>query len=144
MHFCRGCLMGIALKSAKSALASMVLLACSASVASAAGAGSGTVTFSGEILESACSITPESVDQPVPLGSVSKYQAIFQHRVDRLFIDRSHRQYSQGHLYRYGGDSSARSIGPERRCRCGHPSDRVRRYRHNAGYCNPPERYYGG
>lgn len=66
--------MGIAMKSAKSALASMVLLACSASVASAAGAGSGTVTFSGEILESACSITPESVDQPVPLGSVSKSQ----------------------------------------------------------------------
>ncbi|NMY55066.1 type 1 fimbrial protein [Pseudomonas sp. WS 5051] len=62
------------MKSAKSALASMVLLACSASVASAAGAGSGTVTFSGEILESACSITPESVDQPVPLGSVSKSQ----------------------------------------------------------------------
>ena len=42
----------------KSALAAMVLLASSVSVVNAAGAGTGSVTFSGEILESACSITP--------------------------------------------------------------------------------------
>lgn len=58
----------------KSALAAMVLLASSVSVVNAAGAGTGSVTFSGEILESACSITPGSVDQPVALGSVSRAQ----------------------------------------------------------------------
>lgn len=58
----------------KAALAAMVLLASSTSVVNAAGAGTGSVTFSGEIIEAACSITPESVDRPVPLGSVSKSQ----------------------------------------------------------------------
>ncbi|OZY42365.1 fimbria A protein [Pseudomonas fragi] len=58
----------------KSVLAAMVLLASSVSVVNAAGAGTGSVTFSGEILESACSITPQSVDQQVSLGSVSKSQ----------------------------------------------------------------------
>ena len=42
----------------KSALASMVLLAGSASVVHAAGAGAGTVTFKGSIIEAACSIDP--------------------------------------------------------------------------------------
>lgn len=56
----------------KSALASMVFLVSSASVVNAAGAGSGTVTFSGEIIEAACSLTPESVALTVPMGSVSK------------------------------------------------------------------------
>lgn len=41
------------------------------SVAQAAGAGSGTVTFTGSIIDSPCSIAPESVDQTVPLGQIS-------------------------------------------------------------------------
>lgn len=56
----------------KTALATMVMLAGSASVVQAAGAGSGTVTFEGSIIEAACSIKPESVDQSVPLGQVAK------------------------------------------------------------------------
>ena len=56
----------------KSALASMVLLAGSASIAQAAGAGAGTVTFEGAIIEAACSIKPESVDQTVKLGQVAR------------------------------------------------------------------------
>lgn len=56
----------------KSALASMLLLASSASVVHAAGAGSGTVTFEGAIIEAACSIAPDSVDQTVGLGQVAK------------------------------------------------------------------------
>lgn len=58
----------------KSALASMVLLAGSASVAHAAAAGEGSVTFKGAIIEAACSIDPESVDQTVGLGQVAKSQ----------------------------------------------------------------------
>lgn len=58
----------------KSALASMVLLASSASVVHAAGAGAGTVTFNGSIIEAACSIDPDSVDQTVGLGQVAKSQ----------------------------------------------------------------------
>ncbi|WP_019410581.1 fimbrial protein [Pseudomonas psychrophila] len=58
----------------KSALASMALLAGSASVAHAAGAGEGTVTFKGAIIEAACSIDPDSVDQTVGLGQVAKSQ----------------------------------------------------------------------
>lgn len=58
----------------KTALASMVLLAGSASVVNAAGAGAGTVTFKGSIIEAACSIKPESVDQTVALGQVAKSQ----------------------------------------------------------------------
>ncbi|WP_070411390.1 fimbrial protein [Pseudomonas lundensis] len=58
----------------KSALASMVLLAGSASIAHAAGAGSGTVTFEGAIIEAACSIKSESVDQTVSLGQVARSQ----------------------------------------------------------------------
>lgn len=57
----------------KSAVASMVLLASSASVY-AAGAGNGTVTFEGSIIEAACSISPESVDQTVSLGQVARSQ----------------------------------------------------------------------
>lgn len=58
----------------KSALASMILLAGTASVAQAAGAGAGTVTFEGAIIEAACSIDPDSVDQTVGLGQVAKSQ----------------------------------------------------------------------
>lgn len=56
----------------KTALASMVFLAGSASVVHAAGAGQGTVTFKGAIIEAACSIDPESVDQTIGLGQVAK------------------------------------------------------------------------
>ena len=58
----------------KSALASLVLMAGSASVVHAAGAGAGTVTFKGSIIEAACSIDPASVDQTVGLGQVAKSQ----------------------------------------------------------------------
>ncbi|KQB52251.1 fimbria A protein [Pseudomonas endophytica] len=58
----------------KTALASMVLLAGTASIAQAAGAGAGTVTFEGAIIEAACSIKPESVDQTIGLGQVAKSQ----------------------------------------------------------------------
>lgn len=40
--------------------------------AHAAGQGSGTVTFTGSIIDAPCSITPETVDQTVPLGQISK------------------------------------------------------------------------
>lgn len=58
--------------SLKTALASMILLASSSSAVYAAGAGGGTVTFEGAIIEAACSIDPESVDQTVGLGQVAK------------------------------------------------------------------------
>lgn len=54
-------------------LATLISGAMSAS-ALAANAGSGTVTFSGSIVEAACSIAPESVDQTVELGSVAASQ----------------------------------------------------------------------
>ncbi|MGP5570264.1 fimbrial protein [Pseudomonas helleri] len=56
----------------KSALVSMFMLAGSASMVQAAGVGQGTVTFEGAIIEAACSIAPESVDQTVGLGQVAK------------------------------------------------------------------------
>ena len=58
----------------KSALMSIVLLATSASAVNAVAAGSGTITFSGDILEAACSFKPESTDQAVALGQVAKSQ----------------------------------------------------------------------
>lgn len=58
----------------KTTLASFVLLASSGSVVYAASAGGGTVSFEGAIIEAACSIDPESVDQTVGLGQVAKSQ----------------------------------------------------------------------
>lgn len=58
----------------KTVAASMVMLTASVSGVHAAGAGTGTITFEGEILEAACSIQPDSVDQTVPLGQVAKSQ----------------------------------------------------------------------
>ena len=58
--------------SLKTALASMIILASSSSVVYAAGAGGGTVSFEGAIIEAACSIDPESVDQTVKFGQVAK------------------------------------------------------------------------
>lgn len=56
----------------KTAMASIALLAVS--VSSAQAAGTGTITFDGEILEAACSIEPGSVDQTIPLGQVASAQ----------------------------------------------------------------------
>ncbi|MEG5552306.1 fimbrial protein [Enterobacter wuhouensis] len=42
------------------------------SVANAAGEGNGKVTFTGSIIDAPCSITPESIDQTVELGQISK------------------------------------------------------------------------
>lgn len=42
--------------------------------AQAAGNGAGTVTFTGSIIDAPCSITPETVDQTVELGQISKAQ----------------------------------------------------------------------
>lgn len=58
----------------KTALVSLFMLAGSASMVQAAGAGQGTVTFEGSIIEAACSIAPESVDQTVGLGQIAKSQ----------------------------------------------------------------------
>ena len=58
----------------KTALVSLFMLAGSASMVQAAGAGQGTVTFEGAIIEAACSIAPESVDQTVGLGQIAKSQ----------------------------------------------------------------------
>ena len=58
----------------KAALVSMFMLAGSASMVQAAGAGQGTVTFEGAIIEAACSNAPESVDQTVGLGQIAKSQ----------------------------------------------------------------------
>lgn len=55
----------------KAMLASVILLAMS-SVANAADQGSGKVTFTGSIIDAPCSITPESADQTVELGQISK------------------------------------------------------------------------
>ena len=55
----------------KAMLASVILLGMS-SLANAADQGSGKVTFTGSIIDSPCSITPESVDQTVDLGQISK------------------------------------------------------------------------
>ncbi|AVE51385.1 type 1 fimbrial protein [Serratia marcescens] len=41
------------------------------SLAHAANQGSGTVTFSGSIIDAPCSIAPESIDQTVELGAIS-------------------------------------------------------------------------
>lgn len=54
-------------------LATLISGAMSAS-ALAADAGSGTVTFTGSIIEAACSIAPNSVDQTVELGAVASSQ----------------------------------------------------------------------
>lgn len=58
----------------KTVMASMAILAASISGVHAAGAGTGTISFEGEILEAACSIQPTSVDQTIPLGQVAKSQ----------------------------------------------------------------------
>lgn len=51
-----------------------LLVASVVSVVHAAGAGSGTITFEGEILEAACSIKPGNSDQTIALGGIAKSQ----------------------------------------------------------------------
>ncbi|SDU94901.1 fimbrial protein [Pseudomonas mucidolens] len=58
--------------SIKTAAISFALLAGSISVANAAGQGEGRVNFLGSIHDGACSISPETVDQSVNLGAISK------------------------------------------------------------------------
>lgn len=55
----------------KAFLAAAVVFGMS-SVAYAAGEGQGKVTFMGSIIDAPCSITPESDDQTVELGQISK------------------------------------------------------------------------
>lgn len=56
----------------KTIVVSLGLLAGSISVANAAGQGEGKVTFTGSIHDGACSISPETVDQTVRLGEISR------------------------------------------------------------------------
>lgn len=42
------------------------------SIANAADQGNGKVTFTGSIIDSPCSVTPDSIDQTVELGQISK------------------------------------------------------------------------
>lgn len=55
----------------KTLLAAMMVLGIS-SVAHAANQGNGKITFTGSITDAPCSITPESIDQTVELGQISK------------------------------------------------------------------------
>ncbi len=55
-------------------LAVLISGAMSASALAADSAGSGSVTFTGSIIEAACSIAPDSVDQTVELGAVASSQ----------------------------------------------------------------------
>lgn len=51
------------------------ILLCGSAVA-AGGAGSGKVTFNGEIINAPCSVAPESVDQVVEMGQVSTKELV--------------------------------------------------------------------
>ncbi|WP_077295375.1 fimbrial protein [Yersinia proxima] len=53
------------------ALLATTILSTFAFTAQAADSGSGTVTFTGSIIDAPCSITPESSDQTVDLGQIS-------------------------------------------------------------------------
>ncbi|WP_075182491.1 fimbrial protein [Pantoea sp. 1.19] len=55
----------------KTLLAAMIVLGCT-SVAQAADQGHGKVTFKGAIIDAPCSISPDSIDQSVELGQISK------------------------------------------------------------------------
>ena len=47
------------------------MLLCGSAFAAAGGAGSGKVTFNGEIINAPCSVAPESVDQVVEMGQIT-------------------------------------------------------------------------
>lgn len=44
--------------------------------ANAADQGHGKITFEGTVIEAACSINPDSLDQTVPLGSIARHQLL--------------------------------------------------------------------
>ncbi|MBJ2078377.1 fimbrial protein [Serratia ureilytica] len=56
----------------KTLLAAAVVFGMSASAVNAADQGHGKVTFTGSIIDAPCSINPESIDQTVDLGQISK------------------------------------------------------------------------
>lgn len=64
--------MGKNMSSMKKAIVAAGVAFCVSSSAFAADQGHGKVTFTGSIIDAPCSITPESVDQTVALGSISK------------------------------------------------------------------------
>ncbi len=69
------CLHGrIVMSAISKTVLSFMLLAASVSGVHAAGAGSGTIAFEGEILEAACSIKPGDSDQTIQLGEIAKSQ----------------------------------------------------------------------
>lgn len=51
-----------------------VLAMGASSAAYAADAGHGKITFTGSIIDAACSVAPESEDQTIPLGQIAKSQ----------------------------------------------------------------------
>ncbi|MBH3259840.1 type 1 fimbrial protein [Serratia marcescens] len=53
-------------------LAALIAFGASSAAHAAPNQGSGKVTFTGSIIDAPCSITPESLDQTVPLGQISK------------------------------------------------------------------------
>lgn len=55
----------------KAIIAAAIISLFNVASASAADQGHGTVTFSGAIIDSPCSISPDSVDQTVDLGQIS-------------------------------------------------------------------------
>lgn len=55
----------------KTLLSAMVIFSVSSAV-HAADQGHGKITFNGEIIDAACSIAPESIDQTIELGQISK------------------------------------------------------------------------
>lgn len=52
-------------------IAAVLAFGASSMMAQAANQGSGTVTFTGEIIDAPCSIAPENIDQTVPMGQIS-------------------------------------------------------------------------
>ncbi|MGP2925574.1 fimbrial protein [Serratia bockelmannii] len=52
-------------------IAAVLAFGASSMMAQAANQGSGTVTFTGEIIDAPCSIAPGNIDQTVPLGQIS-------------------------------------------------------------------------
>lgn len=56
----------------KAALAALVAFGLAANMANAADQGHGKVTFTGSVVDAPCSIHPDSIDQTIPLGQISK------------------------------------------------------------------------
>lgn len=52
-------------------IAAVLAFGASSMVAQAANQGSGTITFTGEIIDAPCSIAPGNIDQTIPMGQIS-------------------------------------------------------------------------